>query len=328
MILVTGGAGYIGSHTVHQLVERQEEVVVFDNLYSGNRWSVPEKARLIVGDIRDKEMLLEIFKRYNFSAVIHFAAHLDVEESTREPLKYYSNNVLGTLTLLEACVAAEVANFIFSSTCAVYGAPKVNPVTELEDTLPINPYGKSKYFCENILIDMANTYSKKLNYIILRYFNVAGAKPNGNIGQSTKGSQQLVKVAAEVACGKRPSLSVFGMDYPTKDGTCIRDYIHVDDLANAHVLALDYLRRGGKSDVFNCGYGKGYTVLEVIRAMEKASSKSIPFDVKARRNGDATAIWADSTKIRKILDWKPKHDDLLEICKTAYEWERKVTKLV
>ncbi len=322
MILVTGGAGYIGSHTVRLLHDRGDKVLVLDNLSSGHAWAIPKGVELIVGDIRDKELISNIFKKFQIDSIIHFAAKLSVEESVHEPLLYYNNNVLGSLNLIEEADKAKIKYFIFSSTCAVYGTPSENPVTEKTPLNPLSPYGKSKLIIENILRDLEASKTSQMRNVILRYFNVAGARVGGELGQSTPKATQLIKVACEVACRKRNILQVFGTDYPTHDGTCIRDYIHVDDLAQAHLLALDYLKKGGTSETLNCAYGRGFSVLDILSTLEKVIEKKIPVNFTTRRAGDAEAIWADASRLKKTLDWKPKYDNLEIICKTAYEWEK------
>jgi UDP-glucose 4-epimerase len=322
MILVTGGAGYIGSHTLHRLKEKALPAVALDNLYSGHRWAVPKGTELVVGDIADRSLVEGLLRTHKIDSVIHFAAHLAVEESVREPLKYYRNNVLGSLNLIEACQAAGVKNFIFSSTCSLYGTPAKNPISEDFPTIPESPYARTKLVTEGMLRDAEASGKSKMRFVSLRYFNVGGAHVGGGLGQATPEATQLVKVAAEVACGKRDKMLVFGTDYPTPDGTCIRDYIHVDDLADVHVLALDYLRKGGKSEILNCGYGRGYSVLEVIEMMKKVSGVDFKTETRPRRPGDVVAVWADTSKMDKVLGWKPRYNDLELICRTAYEWEK------
>lgn len=321
MILVTGGAGYIGSHTVHQLVERGEKVVVLDNLSRGHRWAVPSEVPLEVGSTGDADFLDSVFKKYPIRAVVHFAALLDVEESTRLPDKYYENNVVGSMTLVQACRRAKVKEFIFSSTCAVYGNPDKNPVSESHSVSPVSTYGKSKAAFEWYLQDLEAAGQLGMKTVILRYFNVAGANPTGKNGQQLERSVQLISAACEAAIGKRKSLNIYGSDYPTKDGTTIRDYIHVDDLAAIHVLAYDYLARGGKSEIFNCGYGKGYSVREVVAAVKKVSGVNFTTVEQPRRAGDSVAIYADTDKVKRLLNWVPKYDDLETICRTAWVWE-------
>jgi len=319
MILVTGGAGYIGSHTVHQLHDQREEVLVLDDLSAGHRWAVPTGVELVVGDMGDTRLVREILSIHPIDSVIHFAAHTSVEESVLDPIKYYRNNFVGSLQLIESCLQHQVKHFIFSSTCAVYGNPVKNPITEDVPANPLSHYGKSKFMTESLLGDVR---SNAMRSVILRYFNVAGARVSAGLGQATPGATQLIKVACEVACGKREKLFVFGTDYPTSDGTCIRDYIHVEDLANAHLLTLKYLRDGGRSDLFNCGYGKGYSVSDVIKTVGKVSGLDFQIEYKSRRPGDTVAIWADPTKIVQTLGWRPKYDNLEVICKTSLEWER------
>ena len=326
-VLVTGGAGYIGSHTARQLVDRGEKVIVLDNLYSGHRWAVPSEAVFVQGDMADQELTARIIREHGVQSVIHFAAHLVVEESAKIPGKYYRNNVLGTLNFAEVCHQEKVRHFIFSSTCAAYGTPEETPVRETAPTNPVSPYGRSKLTTEHVLWELEeaarlNGSAHPMQHIILRYFNVAGARVGGGLGQATPGATQLIKVAAEVIVGKRPQLKVFGTDYPTPDGTCIRDYIHVDDLAYAHILALEYLRKGGSSQMLNCGYGKGYSVKEVIASMKRVSGVDFKVEESPRRAGDSVAIFADPTKIKATLGWEPKHEDLDLICKTSLDWEK------
>lgn len=322
MILVTGGAGYIGSHTLHRLKDLGRPAIALDNLYSGHRWAVPEGTELVVGDIADQPLVEGLLRKHKIKSVIHFAAHLAVEESVRDPFKYYRNNVAGSLNLIEACAKNGVEQFIFSSTCALYGNPSANPIREDFPTAPLSPYAASKAMTETFLRDAEASTRYPMRHVALRYFNVAGGRVGGGLGQATPNATQLVKVAAEVACGKRAKLFLYGTDYPTPDGTCVRDYLHVDDLADAHVLALDYLSHGGKSDVFNCGYGKGYSVREVIESMKRVSGVDFPVEAKPRRPGDTIAVWADTTKVKKVLGWKPEYEDLDLICRTAYEFEK------
>lgn len=322
MILVTGGAGYIGSHTLLRLREKGFSAIALDNLYSGHRWAVPQGVELVVGDISDRSLLDGLLRSRKIESVIHFAAHLAVEESVREPLKYYRNNVAGSLSLIEACQAAGVKNFIFSSTCSLYGTPAKNPINEDFPTNPESPYARTKLITEGMLRDAEVSGKTGMRFVCLRYFNVGGAHVAGGLGPATPGATQLIKVAAETACGKRDRMFVFGTDYPTPDGTCVRDYIHVDDLADAHVLALGYLKGGGKSEVLNCGYGRGYSVLEVIDTMKKVSGVNFQVEMRPRRSGDVVAVWADTTKMDRVLGWKPRFDDLELICRTAFEWEK------
>lgn len=323
-ILITGGAGYIGSHVVKQLGDfTNHEIVVLDNLVTGFRDSVLF-GRFVEADLSDWEFLENFLKVEKFDAIIHFAASLIVPESVENPLKYYLNNTANTANLIKCSIQSGVGKFIFSSTAAVYGEPDKEyiPIDEKCPTVPINPYGMSKLMSENILKDSAKAY-KNFKYVILRYFNVAGADVNGRIGQSTKNATHLIKVAAEAATGKRDKILVFGTDYDTHDGSCIRDYIHVDDLAYAHILALDYLKEND-SDIFNCGYSVGYSVLEVIDTMKKVTKVDFKVEFTGRREGDPAELVADNKKIVEKLKFTPKYNDLFLICKTAFEWEKKL----
>ncbi len=324
-ILVTGGAGYIGSHVVKQLGEQTDhEITVLDNLVTGFKESILY-GKFIEADLSDFELIEKIFKEGNYDAVIHFAASLVVPESVTDPLKYYLNNTANTANVIKQCVNHGVTKFIFSSTAAVYGEPTIDkvPVTEESETAPINPYGSSKLMSETVLKDTAFAY-EDFNYIALRYFNVAGASVDGKIGQSTKDATLLIKVAAETALGKRDKMFIFGDDYPTEDGTCIRDYIHVEDLASAHIKALEYLDETKKSGVFNCGYGHGFSVKEVLETMKKVSGVDFPVEMKERRAGDPAILISNNSKIKNIMKWEPKYDDLELICKTGLEWEKKI----
>ncbi|MEZ5854067.1 MAG: UDP-glucose 4-epimerase GalE [Hyphomicrobiaceae bacterium] len=323
-ILVTGGAGYIGSHMVLELVDAGEDVVVLDNLSTGFAWAVAKPAELIVGDIGDGELVARILKERNIEAIIHFAGSIVVPESVANPLMYYNNNTVKSRGLIEAAVQAGVKNFIFSSTAAVYGNPDQLPVTETATLAPINPYGWSKLMTEIMLRDTAAAHD--FRYVALRYFNVAGADPAGRSGQSTPKATHLIKVACETALGKRSHMDVFGTDYPTEDGTCVRDFIHVKDLARAHVAALSHLRKGGASEIFNCGYSKGYSVLAVIDAVKRAAGKDMDVRLSPRRAGDPAAIVAASKKIREQLGWVPEHDDLDKIVAQALAWESELAK--
>lgn len=320
-VLVTGGAGYIGSITAQLFCEKGYQVTVLDNLSTGLRESVPEKARFIHGDVLDQELLEQILKENQIEAVVHFAAKLVVPESVENPGLYYENNVVGGLRLLEACRKSKVKQIIFSSTAAVYGNPPEVPVTEESPIAPINPYGASKAMVEQFLKDYDRAYG--IRFVSLRYFNVAGATANLLQGQKTKNATHLFKVVMEAATGKRESVSIFGTDYPTKDGSGIRDYIHVVDLAQAHLDALAYLTKGGLSQVFNCGYGHGFTVREVIEKVKAVSGSSFRVVEAPRRVGDSAAVIADSTKARTLLGWQPRFDNLELICRSAYEWELK-----
>ncbi len=322
MILVTGGAGYIGSHTLHQLVEAKLPCITIDNLYSGHRWAVPASVPFFEGSSGDATFVADIIKKHQVTSVIHFAAHLEVEESTKDPMKYYRNNFLNSMSLLDVCTKTGVKHFIFSSTCAIYGTPDHNPVSEDFPKAPISPYGKSKLATEWLLEDLVNSGTTTLRYVSLRYFNVAGAKVNGGLGQATPRATQLVKVACEAALGKRDKMVLYGTDYPTADGTCVRDYIHIDDLAELHLLSLKYLENGGKSEAFNCGYGKGYSVKEVIESVKRASGTNFKVETVGRRQGDSIEIYADPTKVIKALSWKPRYADLDLICRTSLEWEK------
>ena len=320
-VLVTGGAGYIGSHMVRTLGEQGHDVVVYDNLSTGFKESLLQ-GRLVVGDLADTAGLDDLFGNEHFDAVAHFAAHIVVDESVREPIKYYRNNFVNALNLIETCVRHGVNKFIFSSTAAVYGIPSHVPATEDSLLLPINPYGASKRMVEQALQDVS--YATGLRYVALRYFNVAGADPLSRIGQKYKDATHLITVSLRAALGLRKELNVFGTDYDTPDGTCIRDYIHVDDLIGAHMLALEYLSRGGKSRVFNCGYGHGYSVKEVVDKVKAVTGRDFAVREVGRREGDPPALIADSSRIKKELRWQPKHDDLEYIIKTAWDWEQKL----
>jgi UDP-glucose 4-epimerase len=324
-ILVTGGAGFIGSHMVHELLDAGETVVVIDNLTTGFRSGVPSAATLVVGDIGDQDLVRAAIRKHKVEAVIHFAGSIVVPESVADPLAYYNNNTAKSRALIETAVATGVKHFIFSSTAAVYGTPKQNPVAEDAATRPESPYGSSKLMTEIMLADTARAHD--FSFVALRYFNVAGADPKGRTGQSTPRATHLIKVACQTALGMRPHMEVFGTDYPTADGTCLRDYIHVTDLVRAHSAALAYLRRGGTSDVFNCGYSKGYSVLEVVKAVERAVGQTFAVKLSPRRAGDPVAIIADSTKIRRVLGWQPLHDDLDTIVSQALAWERGISEI-
>ena len=318
-VLVTGGAGYIGSHMVLELLDAGEQVVVLDNLSTGYDWAVVEPARLVVGDIADEALVGALLRDHDVDAVIHFAGSIIVPESVSDPLGYYHNNTVKSRALMAACVDAGVGRFIFSSTAAVYGIPENNPVFEGTPTEPISPYGASKLMTEWMLRDAAAAYD--FRYAALRYFNVSGADPQGRAGQSTPQATHLIKVACETAAGKRPHMQIFGRDYDTPDGTCIRDYIHVSDLAAAHARALDHLRGGGESLVLNCGYGHGASVLEVIDAVEGVAGRTIDKRDAPRRAGDPPALVAGAQRIREKLGWQPKHDDLNMIVRNALDWE-------
>lgn len=322
-VLVTGGAGYIGSHMVWELLDAGEEVVVIDRLSTGFDWAVAPEAKLVVGDVADDELVASIIRDHRVDAIIHFAGSIIVPESVADPLGYYENNTCKTRSLIETAVREKVGHFIFSSTAAVYGAAGLEPVREDARLAPESPYGTSKLMSEWMLRDAAMAHD--LRYTALRYFNVAGADPKGRTGQSTPGATHLIKVACETALGKRPSMQVFGSDYPTPDGTCMRDYIHVSDLAAAHRLALQRLRAGGDSLVANCGYSHGYSVLEVIDSVRRVFGKDFEVTTGPRRAGDPAAIVANSDLARREFGWTPAHDDLDGIVGDALSWERTLT---
>ena len=322
-VLVTGGAGYIGSHMVWELLDTGDEVVVLDRLSTGFDWAVAPEAKLVVGDIADKELVAGIIRENAVDAIIHFAGSIVVPESVADPLGYYENNTCKTRVLIETAVREGVPNFIFSSTAAVYGGAGLEPVREDARLAPESPYGLSKLMSEWMLRDAAAAHD--LRYTALRYFNVAGADPKGRTGQSTPGATHLIKVACETALGKRASMQVFGADYPTPDGTCMRDYIHVSDLAAAHRLALQRLRQGGENLVANCGYSHGYSVLEVIEAVRRAFGRDFAVTMGGRRPGDAAAVVANSDLARGELGWVPMRDDLDLIVADALNWERILT---
>ena len=318
-ILVTGGAGYIGSHVVKALGEAGHAILTYDNLSTGNKWSVLY-GELIAADLSDKERLKKTIVKFKPDAVMHFAASVVVPESVISPLNYSQNNTANTLNLFKAAPGCGVKKFIFSSTAAVYGNAEKMPIGENAPMNPINPYGSSKMMVEKILRDM-HLADNDFNYVSLRYFNVAGADGGCRIGQAYKESTHLISRALKTAKGQFEKLQVFGTDYPTPDGTCIRDYIHVDDIADAHILALKHLLDGGKSEVFNCGYGHGYSVREVITAAKKVTGVDFKVEETGRREGDLSILIADNTKIKQGLNWKPKYDDLEYIIKTAWKWE-------
>jgi UDP-glucose 4-epimerase len=322
-VLVTGGAGYIGSHMVHRLVEDDESVVVIDNLSTGFRWALPAGVPLIEGDIADMALCRDVMRRFHVEEIIHFAASTVVSESVVAPLRYYANNTCALRNLLDAACQHGVERLIFSSTAAVYGTA-AQVVDEDAPVRPISPYGASKMMGERIIAD-ANQAGGP-NYVILRYFNVAGADPAGRTGQSTKAATHLIKVACQAALGQRPGLCVFGTDYPTPDGTGVRDYIHVSDLIDAHSLALDHLRRDGPSEVFNCAYGHGFSVLQVIDAVRRAAGVDFPVNHAPRRPGDPAALIARADKIKTVLGWQPRFDDLDTIVRHALAWERNLTQ--
>jgi len=323
-ILVTGGAGYIGSHMVHELADAGESVVVLDNLSTGFDWAVATGVPLIVGDTGDQNLVAQAIRDYKVDSIIHFAAWLVVPDSVRDPLGYYKNNTANSRALIDTAIKNGARQFIFSSTCGVYGNPTQVPVTE--DTLPapISPYGWSKLMTEIMLRDAGTAHD--LRYVILRYFNVAGADPNSRTGQSTKNATQLIKVAVEAALGLRSKVAIYGSDYPTPDGTCIRDYIHVSDLVHAHSDALRYLRSGGASVTLNCGYGHGFSVREVIQMLKCVSGVDFKVEIAPRRAGDPARIIAASDRARLMLRWTPEYDDLATIIGHALAWEQRLRK--
>lgn len=320
-VLVTGGAGYIGSHVVRHLGEAGYSVVVLDNLSKGFRKAVLY-GELVVGDTGDRQLVGQLLRDYSIKSVLHFAALTVVPESVAKPLYYYGNNTCSTRSLLACCQEAGVAHFVFSSTAAVYGIPPEGLASEDSPTAPINPYGTSKLMSEWMLRDLAA--ASPLRHITLRYFNVAGCDPQTRIGQSTPNATLLIKVACEAAVGKRESISIFGTDYATTDGTGVRDYIHVEDLADAHLKALRYLEEGGNSTTLNCGYGHGYTVREVLSAVERIHGKPLSIREEARRPGDPPTLVAHAQRIREVLGWQPRYDDLDFIVRTSLDWEKKL----
>jgi UDP-glucose 4-epimerase len=320
-ILVTGGAGYIGSHVVRQLGEAGERIVVLDDLSTGFRQAVLY-GDLVVGNTGDAKVLDEIFATHDIDTVMHFAAHTIVPESVADPLKYYRNNTCASRTLLERSLNAGVRHVVFSSTAAVYGMPSSGEASEDSPLAPINAYGTSKLMTEWMLRDVAA--ATPLRYVALRYFNVAGSDPMGRIGQATAKATLLTKVACEVVVGKRDHVSIYGTDYPTRDGTGVRDYIHVEDLADAHLKALAYLRGGGESTTLNCGYGRGYSVRELLNMVETVAGHPIPKREAPRRAGDPPTLVARASRIRSLLGWQPRHDNLKDIVETALAWERKL----
>lgn len=318
-ILVTGGAGYIGSHTVWDLVDNGESVVVLDDLSTGFSWAIPPEATLVIGDAGDQTLVRDLVAKHDIEAIVHFAGSVVVPESLTAPLRYYLNNTARSRNLIEAAVAAEVKRFVFSSTAAVYGPDVEMPVKEGAETIPVTPYGRSKLMTEIMLADTAAAHD--FQYVALRYFNVAGSDPRKRTGQSTRGATHLIKVASEAALGKRAGVDVFGTDFATPDGTGVRDYIHVTDLARAHLAALTHLKAGGDSLVANCGYGRGFSVLEVLDAVQRLSGKKINIRMAGRRPGDLGLVVSDPELIRRTLDWTPEHQDLDFIVSTALAWE-------
>ena len=330
-VLVSGGAGYIGCHTVRQLLESGFRVIVVDNLYSGHRWAVPEQAEFVEHNVGDLAFISDLIASRGVRAIIHFAGHIVVPESVIDPLKYYRNNCVVSHNLVQASRAKGVDHFIFSSSAAVYGVPESIPVAETAATAPINPYGTTKLITEWMLRDVAQSLAHQagethpFSYVALRYFNVAGAALDGSVGQATPEATHLIKVACEAALGKRANIQIFGTDYPTPDGTCIRDYIHVVDLARAHVIALQYLLNDGGSQVLNCGYGRGFSVREVIHMVQTVSGLDFEVVESGRRVGDPAELVADNSKIRAILGWEPELNDLELICRAAFEWEKSLS---
>jgi UDP-glucose 4-epimerase len=321
-VLVTGGAGYIGSHTVHALAEAGESVVVIDNLSTGFSSFLPDGVPLFIGDAGDETLVEGVIAQHRIESIIHFAGSVVVPDSMRDPLQYYRNNTMTTRSLLNAAVRCGVDRFIFSSTAAVYGNPDQVPVPENAPTRPLSPYGSSKLMTEIMLHDVASAHG--MGYVVLRYFNVAGADPLARIGLATVGATHLLKIAVEAATGQRAKIDVFGTDYPTPDGSCIRDFIHVSDLADAHRAALSYLRDGGASATMNCGYGRGYSVLETIEAVRRISGRNFAVQYAPRRPGDIMTMVADVSRIRATLDWTPQYDDLDTIARHALAWEEKL----
>jgi UDP-glucose 4-epimerase len=323
-VLVTGGAGYIGSHMVLELVDRGEKVIVIDDLSTGAWWIMPPEVVMIHGDVSDQPLVEKVIAEHGVTSIAHFAAKIVVPDSVTDPLGYYHGNTVKTRALIESAVRGGVKHFIFSSTAAVYGEPLDMPIKEDTPPGPINPYGRSKLMSEWMLADAASAHG--FGYAILRYFNVAGADPKGRSGQSFPRATHLIKVAAQTALGMRDGLEMFGTDYPTPDGTCLRDYIQVTDLARAHVLALDHLRQGGASLTCNCGYGEGYSVQQVIDVVKRVSGVDFPVKISPRRAGDPASLVASSTRIRETLGWKPQYDELETIVAQALEWEQKLMK--
>ena len=321
-VLVTGGAGFIGSHMALELLDAGEDVVVLDNLSTGFRWAVPDGVRFVEGNVGDQDLVLRLLRDNAIDAILHFAGSIVVPESVADPLGYYLNNTCNSRTLIACAVEAKIPNFIFSSTAAVYGMPEVNPVTEDATLLPISPYGSSKLMTETMLRDTAKAHP--LRFVALRYFNVAGADPKGRSGQSSPSATHLIKVASQAAMGSRPCLDVYGTDYETPDGTCVRDYIHVSDLVRAHLDALRYLREGGESIVLNCGYGNGFSVLDVVAAVKRASHTDFAVRNAERRAGDQAALVACADRIHEVLGWEPRLNDLDTIVEHALAWEKRL----
>jgi len=324
-ILITGGAGYIGSHMVLAALERGLDVVVLDNLSTGMRGLVADGAHFHQGQVGDQLFVRRLLNYYSITAVIHFAGSIVAPDSVKDPLAYYANNTVASRTLIEACVAEGVKQFIFSSSALIYGPPLLGAMPETTAKQPENPYGRSKLMTEWMLEDVARAHD--FRFVALRYFNVAGADPEGRTGQSTPRATHLIKRACQVALGRVPHLDIFGTDYPTPDGTGVRDYIHVSDLVAAHLIALDHLAKGGESVALNCGYGRGASVREVINAVSRVVGRELPAVESPRRPGDPPALVADATRLKTDFGWRPKHDDLHEIISTAYEWERRLNSV-
>jgi len=324
-ILVTGGAGYIGSHTVKCLRAAGIDPIILDNFSTGYRWAL-QGTECLEGDLGDLDFVYNALRENNIEGVLHFAGYINVGESVENPAKYYINNAANTFNLLKACADADVDWFVFSSTCAVYGLPSSVPISEDTPIAPISPYGASKQVCELALMDVAK--ASNLRFVILRYFNAAGADPSCLIGEAHDPETHLIPLTLQAALGRRPNISIFGEDYPTADGTCVRDYVHVDDLAQAHLDAVNYLKRGGGSQILNCGYGQGYSVREVIAAVKDITSSDFPVEVGPRRDGDPAVLVASNEKIRKVLKWKPKFNDLRYIVNTAWEWEKQRPSMI
>jgi UDP-glucose 4-epimerase len=323
-VVVTGGAGYVGSHVVLELLDAGEKVTVLDDLSTGFECAVPKDATFVRGDIGDTNLVARALKQSDADAIFHFAGSVVVPDSVRDPLRYYLDNSCKSRTLIECAIKANVKHFIFSSTAAVYGIPEANPATEQTATRPISPYGRSKLVTEMMLSDASAAFD--LSYVVLRYFNVAGADPSGRAGPLNTHATNLIRIAVQTALRYRPHLEVYGADYPTPDGTCIRDYVHVNDVASAHTMALAYLRNGGSSQVLNCGYGRGYSVLDVISSVRGAAAVDFPVRVGPRRVGDVAALVADPSRIRKVFDWRPKFCEFDTIVGHALQWERRLAK--
>lgn len=317
-ILVTGGAGYIGSHAVYQLIDQGLDVVIVDNLQTGHRGAIHPKAKFYEGDLRDRDFMREVFRKETIEGVIHFAANSLVGESMEKPLQYYDNNVYGTQILLESMIDAGVKYIVFSSTAATYGEPEAVPITEEMPTVPTNTYGETKLAMENMMKWCEQAHS--IRFVSLRYFNVAGARSTGEIGEDHNPETHLIPVVLETALGKREKITIFGDDYPTKDGTCIRDYIHVEDLIDAHILALNYLKNGGQSDIFNLGSSQGFSVKEIVEMAREVTGKEIRAEIGPRRAGDPSILIASSEKAKKILGWTPSRTNIEQIIKDAWNW--------